>query len=188
MSKNKMILKTAFWTIVLTTAIANDLIEPMSKVETTSSATLPTEKITKSPGSHPGQKLNHKAVEGSNEKIIDQANSEQNEDTNDKTKNDDLYDDHSGDTVNGDNGIETTEVTPVDTTSKLINEATPSQIVSQTSVNKNRAAKISISVVLTAAVLMTLVASRKYKKRQSRYLVSMENLALTETTTDEETI
>ena len=183
-----MILKTALWTIVLTTAIANDLIEPMSKVETYSSATLPTETTTKSSASHPGQKLNYKAIEESNEKITNQTNSEQNEDTNDKTKNDELYNDHSGDTVNGVDEIETTKVTPVDTTPKPINEATPSQIVSQTSDNKNRAAKISISVVLTAAVLMTLVALRKYKKRQSRYLVSMENLALTETTTDEETI
>ena len=183
-----MILKTALWTIVLTTATANDLIQPMSKAETTSSATLPKETITKLSVSHPGQILNDKAGKESNEKITNQTNSEKNEDTNGKTKNDELYNDHSGDTVNGDNWIETTKVTPVDTTLKSTNEATPSQIVSQTSDNKNRTAKISFSVVLTAAVLMALVALRKYKKRQSRYLVSMENLALTETTTDEETI
>ena len=109
---------------------------------------------------------------------------EQNEDTINKTKSVEFYVDHSGEPIDGISEINTTTVTPLDTTSKQINETTPSLNVNHTSDNNNRAAKVTISVVLSAIVLLALVAFRKYKKRQ----MSMEHLALTETITEVETL
>ena len=173
-----MIPKVALWTIVLTTALANGPIEPNK------STTPPTEPITKSQASLVGQNAKDEAATKTTKKDTNQTISEQNEDTIDKTKNVEFDADHSGEPNEDLSEIDTTTVTPLDTISKQINETTPSLNVNHTSDNNNRAAKVTISVVLSAIVLLALVAFRKYKKRQ----MSMEHLALTETITEVETL
>ena len=174
-----MIPKIALWTVVLTTALANGPIEPNK------STTPPTEPITKSQASLVGQNAKDEAATKTTEKDTNQTISEQNEDTIDKTKNVEFDGDHSGESTDDPIEIDTTTVTLLDTTtSKQVNETTPSLNVNHTSDNNNRAAKVTISVVLSAIVLLALVAFRKYKKRQ----MSMEHLALTETIIEVETL